>query len=372
MTLEDVPPRRPGLQASIRVIICDDSAVIRGLLSKTLSFEPDIELVASVSDGAQAVEALRRQGADVVLLDLDMPVMDGLTALPLLLSTDVRVKVIIASANGHAGLGTARAALQAGAAAFVPKPASGSRDAFMREILAKLRSVVDRRSPPSACSTANPVVPPPPHAPPPTVLRRAGGAQPLLLAIGSSTGGPQALFTLFGALTRKLPVPIVLTQHMPASFTNSLAQHLSRLGHRDCAEAKEGQQLLPDMIYVAPGDRHLLIRRDGEKRLVAHLDDGPAEQSCRPAVDPMLRSASESCNGRVLAVILTGMGRDGCGGAAALVAAGGTVLAQDEVSSVVWGMPGAVARAGLCHAILPLDRLASAINDMLPVVGAAA
>jgi two-component system, chemotaxis family, protein-glutamate methylesterase/glutaminase len=188
--------------------------------------------------------------------------------------------------------------------------------------------------------------------------------RPALLAIGSSTGGPQALITFVAALGRDVPVPVVVTQHMPATFTAMLAQHLHRLGVLACAEARDGEALSPGRLYVAPGNRHLLV--EGRTHILrARLSDAPAENFCRPSVDPMLRSAAAACGGRVLVVMLTGMGQDGLAGTRAVIEAGGVALAQDAASSVVWGMPGAIAQAGLAHRVLPLAQLAPATLALL-------
>lgn len=345
----------------VRVMVCDDSSTIRNLIARALQADPEIEIVASVANGALAVETLKRVPADVVLLDVEMPVMDGLTALPLLLQVDPSVRIIVASALTTAGAAIAIRAIQAGAADCMHKPLANARETFARDILARVL-VLGRRKQPlraAAAATGQGVVSP-------ILLRPVGRRRPVLLAIGSSTGGPQALFTLLGSLTRPLSQPIVVTQHMPPLFTKSLAEHLGRIGHRPCVEAEDGMPLLANRVYVAPGDRHLLVEGEAD-RLVGRVVETPPENSCRPAVDPMLRSAVASCQGRVLTVILTGMGRDGAAGARAVVDAGGTVLAQDEASSVVWGMPGAVAREGLCHAVLPLDRLAAKIVELAGV-----
>jgi two-component system, chemotaxis family, protein-glutamate methylesterase/glutaminase len=195
-------------------------------------------------------------------------------------------------------------------------------------------------------------------------LRAASIVAPRLLAVGSSTGGPQALFTLVQGLGKSLNVPVVLTQHMPATFTPILAEHLTKLGGLPCAEAKEGEPLAAGRIYLAPGDYHLLIdaARGG---LLARLSTDPPENFCRPSVDPMLRSAAAACDGRVLVAMLTGMGQDGLAGTRGVIDAGGSAVAQDEATSVVWGMPGAVAQAGLCHAVLPLPRIAPKLLEIL-------
>ncbi|WP_048862362.1 chemotaxis protein CheB, partial [Acidisphaera rubrifaciens] len=221
---------------------------------------------------------------------------------------------------------------------------------------------------------------PPERMPPGTTTPAAGGTgamplrplplrplplrRPLLLAIGSSTGGPQALFTLALGLGRDLAVPIVLTQHMPPAFTAILAEHITRVGGPPCAEARDGELLRPGAIHLAPGDRHLLIHHEaGAFRARLSLD--APENYCRPAVDPMLRTATRAADGRILVVMLTGMGHDGLDGTRSVIDGGGAALAQDEATSVVWGMPGAIARAGLCHAVLPLDQLAPHIRQIL-------
>ena len=195
-------------------------------------------------------------------------------------------------------------------------------------------------------------------------MRPAAVVPPRLLAIGSSTGGPQALFTLVQGLGKTLNVPVVLTQHMPATFTPILAEHISKIGGLPCAEAKHGETLTAGRIYLAPGDRHLMVD-GGRTGLQARLTQDPPENFCRPSVDPMLRSATEACQGRVLVAMLTGMGQDGLAGTRRVMEAGGSAIAQDEATSVVWGMPGAVANAGLCHAVLPLPRIAQKLLDML-------
>jgi two-component system chemotaxis response regulator CheB len=366
-------------EAPIRVLVCDDSFTIRSVIARILRSDPDIEVAALAADGEKAVEALRRGGIDVVVLDVEMPVMDGLTALPLLLKIDPSVRVIMASALTTTGGAIAMQALQAGAADYVPKPAARQADEFAREILAKVKGQARLRRLGNVARAARPyagtgigIGVPSPSARPTIgqpaaasiALRSAPARPPLLLAVGSSTGGPQALFSFFRALVSPLPVPIVVTQHMPPLFTRSLAEHINRLGTRSCQEAGDDEILLPDHILIAPGDRHLIIQASDQGLRTRLTDDAP-ENSCRPAVDPMLRSASLACGGRELTVILTGMGQDGLRGAQTVLEAGGCILAQDEASSVVWGMPGAVARAGLCHAVLPIEELAGKVTQML-------
>jgi two-component system, chemotaxis family, protein-glutamate methylesterase/glutaminase len=341
-----------------RVMICDDSPVIRAALTRMLEADVDLHVVARAADGRAALDALRRApgSIDVLVLDIEMPVMDGITALPLLLQAEPGLRVIMASTLTTRGADIAMRALRLGAADYVPKPAAAiADDSFRRELVAKIKGLARLRRPAPSLAV-----------PPPLRPRPLGRPPPRLLAIGSSTGGPQALFTLVQGLGRDIPVPVVLTQHMPATFTPILAEHLTRLGGMPCAEATDGQRLLPGHIALAPGSRHLLVEADGQF-FRARLDDGPPENFCRPSVDTMLRSANTACGGRVLMVMLTGMGHDGRDATKALITAGGAAIAQDEATSVVWGMPGAIAQAGLCDHVLPLSGIAPRVLDMLKV-----
>jgi two-component system chemotaxis response regulator CheB len=343
-------------------MICDDSAVIRRAITRILEADPRIRVISSVGDGRLAVETLSRQPADVLVLDIEMPVMDGLSALPLLLRTDPGIKIVMASTLTTRGADVAMRALRLGAADYVPKPSAtgiAGDELFGRELVQKVLGLarLRRRAERSGTLTAARATSTPPLRPVPAASAR-------LLAIASSTGGPQALFTLAQSLGANLPVPVVLTQHMPAAFTPILADHITRIGGAPCAEARHGETLLPGRLYLAPGNRHLLVRSAGE-RLQAELDDGPAENFCRPAADPMLRSAAAACGGRVLVLMLTGMGHDGLDGTRTIIEAGGAAIAQDEETSVVWGMPGATAQAGLCSAVLPLPQIGPSVRDLL-------
>jgi two-component system chemotaxis response regulator CheB len=326
-----------------------------------LESDTQVEVVGRPVNGRQVVDEtarLARVGtpADVVVLDIEMPVLDGLTALPEILRADPGVRILMASTLTTRGADMALRAMRLGAADYIAKPglAAIADDSFRRDLLAKVKGLAALRRRQIAVSaplTALRTLPPPRYA-------------PHIIAVGSSTGGPQALFSFFSGIGQNARVPIVLTQHMPAAFIPILSDHLNRLGSLPCAEARHGQPLLAGHAYLAPGDRHLLI--DGSPgNLVARLSDSPPENFCRPSVDPMLRSASAACAGRVLAVMLTGMGHDGLAGARQVVNCGGSVIAQDEATSVVWGMPGAVAQAGLCWAVLPLSEIAGRVRDVL-------
>lgn len=381
-------------------MVVDDSAVIRGLITRMLEGDPEITVVASVGNGQLAVNQLERhpKSIDVIILDIEMPVMDGLTALPLLLKADPDIKVIMASTLTKRNAEISLRALSAGATEYVPKPStareiSGSENDFKRELLDKVKNLgaIHRRmtgKPIAArpAPAAKPTMPSAPGAPRPApgtkpaepgtlqrwerrhqddvVLRQAGTIRPDILAVGSSTGGPQALFDFFKALPKTLGLPVVLTQHMPATFTAILAEHITRMSGWPCAEAKDGDLVEVGKILLAPGDFHMTVVQKGPQRVIS-LNQDPPENFCRPAVDPMLRSVVKVYGPRVFTVILTGMGNDGEKGSHHVINAGGTVIAQDEKSSVVWGMPGAVATAGLCSAVLPVSELAGYVVNFL-------
>jgi two-component system chemotaxis response regulator CheB len=352
----------------IRVMVVDDSAVIRGLLTRTLEDDPEITVVASVANGQMAVSQVSRQETDVVVLDIEMPIMDGLTALPKILAAAPDVKVIMASTLTQKNAQISLKALSAGAADYVAKPSSSELHAatnFKRELVEKVKALGGARrkrrdgagTSPSAALPFRPVASSRPSGPGPIVLRAASNITPSIIAIGSSTGGPQALFTVLSSLPASVKQPILITQHMPPTFTTILAQHLARVGTRPAAEGVDGEPILPGRIYLAPGDFHMKAEARGPERLIRLAKDTP-ENFCRPAVDPMLRSLTDVYGGAVLCIILTGMGSDGAKGGTVVTTGGGTVIAQDEPSSVVWGMPGAAAAAGICSAILPVAEIA--------------
>jgi len=354
-------PPPPDPAAIARVIVCDDSLTIRGAIARMLEADPGIRVVARVSNGQAALDEVKRTPADVLVLDIEMPVMDGMTALPLLLRADPALRVIMASTLTTRGADIAMRALRLGAADYVPKPSSigaVNDEMFRRELVEKVKGLARlrrRAAQPSQAAAAAPLK-----------LRPPAALTAKLLAVGSSTGGPQALFSLVQGLGRAPNVPVVLTQHMPPTFTPILAQHITKLGALPCAEAADGEALVAGKLYLAPGDRHLLVEM-ARGSLRARLSADPQENFCRPSVDPMLRSAAAACEGRVLVAMLTGMGQDGLAGTRRVIEAGGTAVAQDEATSVVWGMPGAVANAGLCTAILPLPRIAGRLLELLRV-----
>jgi two-component system chemotaxis response regulator CheB len=350
--------------APIRVLVVDDSHVIRGLLSRSLDSDPGIKVVATASNGKAAIDEATKTEIDVVVLDIEMPIMDGMTALPQLLAARPGMQVIMASTLTLKGASISMKALSKGAADYVPKPSStgeiNSAEDFKRELISKVKSwgaVARRRRGSAARQGGESTGTPAPRRFPagPVKLREVPTLfRPDCIAIGSSTGGPQALFKVFQMMGKVTNLPVFVTQHMPATFTTILAEHLGQASGMPAAEAKDGEAVMPGRIYVAPGDFHMTVAVEGGRK-VLHLDKNPPENFCRPAVDPMLRSLAQAYNGKVLTVILTGMGQDGLKGGQDLSAAGGVIAAQDEATSVVWGMPGAVASAGLCSAVLPLS-----------------
>jgi two-component system chemotaxis response regulator CheB len=369
-TNRGAPQSEGSSGAPYRVMVVDDSAVIRGLLTRSLETDPNVQVVASVSDGRMAINALDRHDIEVAVLDIEMPVMDGLTALPQLIAKKPALKVIMASTLTRRNADISLRALQAGAADYLTKPEASSLTTaatFKQELLAKVkvlgeacRRAAGKTLPTRAAGTPalNRGLPVRAAAPSAKIALRAAKAEPFdALAIGSSTGGPQALFELMGAIRNGVTRPVFITQHMPATFTTILAEHITRSTGWPATEAVDGEAVRPGRAYVAPGDFHMIIEGTptGEKTL--RLNKTPPENFCRPSVDPMLRSLARLYGRRLLCVILTGMGHDGRAGSEEVVAAGGNVIAQDEATSVVWGMPGAVANAGLCSAVLPLREL---------------
>lgn len=364
----------------IRVMVVDDSVVVRGLIARWLEEQPDFEVVASLRTGREAVDQVEKLDPDVAILDIEMPVLDGISALPLLLAKKRDLVVIMASTLTLRNAEVSLKALSLGAADYIPKPETArgvttSAD-FKRDLVEKVRHLGQRRrrmrgprpatAAPAPADTrlagGRPAVPVPAEKAPALKLRPFSRTPPRVLLIGSSTGGPQALNEIVAQLGRVIDqVPVLITQHMPPTFTTILAEHLSRASGRTVREAVDGEPVLAGRVYVAPGAIHMQVaRRDGTPVIV--LRDGPLVNFCKPAVDPLLSTAAQVWGGAALCVILTGMGSDGAKGAAELVAAGGSVIAQDEASSVVWGMPGAVAQAGLCSAVLPLGQIAQKVT----------
>jgi len=374
----------PRVGDPYRVMLVDDSVVVRSLLTRILESDAAVQVVASLSNGEQAVNLVKRHNPDVVVLDIEMPVMDGLTALPKLIQAIPGLKIIMASTLTRRNADISMKALAAGASDYIAKPEAsreiGGESDFKRELLEKVKvlgeaarsrrvGLAPRPAPGPSTASARNVRPtdllnaaPRPDAP--FSLRPISPYRPKVLAIGSSTGGPKALFTVLSGLDESFDLPVLVTQHMPPTFTAILAEHIASMAKLPCVEGKAGDVVKGGHIYVAPGDYHMRATNNNGN-VVIMLDQAERENFCRPAVDPMLRSIVEIYGRTTLAVILTGMGQDGLKGCEDVARAGGTTLTQDAETSVVWGMPGAVSIAGLSSAVLPIDKVADYVQGLV-------
>lgn len=357
----------------IRVMIVDDSAVVRGLVSRWIEEEPGLEVVSRHANGKLAVDDLARSAPDIVLLDIEMPVMDGLEALPLLLGARPELRVLIVSTLTRRNAEISFKALALGALDYVPKPDSNreittSLD-FRREVIRKIKSLGRVRTQRAGLgedgkpgASGAPLEEEPRR---PAFRHRAFSlVPPRVLAIGSSTGGPEALAVVLGAASPSLSrIPVVVAQHMPPVFTGILAERLARATGRESKEGIHGETLKPGTIYVAPGNHHMTVVRADRPAL--RIGSEPPVHFCRPAADPLFASVAATFGPAALGIVLTGMGHDGAAGARAIADGGGSVIAQDEASSVVWGMPGAAASVGACAAVLPPAEIAETVAKLI-------
>ena len=391
-------PASSAASRQIKVMVVDDSVVIRGLIGRWISEDPGLVLVGSHRNGRLAVEDIAKSRPDIVVLDIEMPDMDGLTALPQLLRNSPNSKIIMASTLTRRNAEISLRALSLGATDYVPKPESNSQittsKEFRVELLDKIKAIGGisdggiagfragrQAGRPGAQTSVSRV-----QQSRQTLakdgqgaakvttatavagigaggitLRKFGSARPRALLIGSSTGGPQALEKLLHEIGPQMrSAPILITQHMPATFTAILADHLSRSSGMPAAEARDGEVVQNGHIYVAPGGKHMLLTKQAGQAVIK-LTDTPPVNFCKPAVDPLFETAAQVYGSAALAVVLTGMGHDGAAGAQFIVDAGGSIIAQDEASSVVWGMPGAAAHAGVCAAVLPLNQIGAKV-----------
>jgi two-component system chemotaxis response regulator CheB len=368
----------------IRVLIVDDSSVMRRIIMTSLMKHPEIQVVGTAANGLLAIEAIGRSTPDILTLDVEMPVMDGITALKEIRKTHPNLPIIMFSSLTQRGAKATMDALTFGASDYVGKPTSSSdpqeayrilEETLIPKIKALCKSGTHSREkgtsikergaarremmaitvPEKIFSAASAPASPPEKV---TVMRQEG--RPLhpvdALCIGVSTGGPAALMRIFELWRTPLSVPIFIVQHMPPKFTTLLAARLTEIGSMPVQEPYEGQEALPGHAYLAPGGFHLVVKRKG-MRVFMHLNEDPPENSCRPAVDVLFRSAAQVYGQSLLAVVLTGMGYDGLKGSEEIVQSNGVVFAQDEETSVIWGMPGAVAEANLAEKILPLEAI---------------
>jgi len=335
-------------------MIVDDSTVARAVLSRMIESDPVFEITAVAASAEAAIEALGQCRVDIVLLDLEMPGAGGLKSIPRIIAAARGAKVMIVSSQAEEGAEATVAALALGAADTLPKPGTGRFNGrFSEVLLGKLKALgyAAEPKPVPAAGKGNSG---------PALLRPMPTDPIDILAIGASTGGIHALGVLFQALPRRIGVPILVTQHLPTPFMTVFARQLGAMAQRDAFVAVDGMELVPDQILLAPGDAHLTLE-PWKNRAVVRLTSGKSGSGCLPSVDPMLASVASIYGPGALGVVLTGMGRDGAEGAAALVARGGSILAQDEASCAVWGMPRAVLEAGLASACLPPDKIARRI-----------
>jgi two-component system chemotaxis response regulator CheB len=351
----------------VRILVVDDAAVMRRLIAEVINRDPDLEVVGTAPNGRIALQKLTQVNPDLVTMDVEMPEMDGVTTLRELRRTHPRLPVIMFSTLTVRGAATTLDALGAGATDYVSKPANVSDVAesaqrLTTELLPKIKAHCRKLCTPTSMGDNT------------IFMRRvktsatpAASPRPVpvgIVGIGTSTGGPNALAEVFRHFQTPPLVPIVLVQHMPPLFTGLLAERLSKLSSVQVHEGRAGEPLLPGHAYLAPGGHHMEVERVAGQ-LQVRLHDGPPENSCRPAVDVLFRSLATVCGSGTLAVVMTGMGADGLRGCQHLREQGARILTQDEATSVVWGMPGYVTRAGLAEATLPLAELGPAILQRL-------
>jgi two-component system chemotaxis response regulator CheB len=350
----------------IRILIVDDSAVMRSLLRSVVCADESLEVAGTAADGAAALSAIDSLHPDLILLDVEMPVMDGLVTLRQLRARGHRMPVIMCSSLTQRGAQVTVEALACGASDCVTKPAEQvSRESATRALT---RDLVPRIHALTTPSRSQPQLPGVPRIPlgltmPPANRPQSVSSVPAVVAIGVSTGGPAALEVLLPALPASFPLPVLIVQHMPELFTGVFAQRLDSRCHLRVREAAEGDPVRAGTIYIARGNWHMEVLAASclGQPPTLHLNQGPLENHCRPAVDALFRSAAAVYGSGVLAVVLTGMGSDGLLGCRAIRSQGGAILVQDEATSTVWGMPGAVANAGLTQHVLPLKSIAPEI-----------
>lgn len=346
----------------IDVLLVDDSAVVRGLLAKALETDPKISIAGTAMHGKRALDWMSCNSVDVVILDLEMPVMDGLTALKIIQKDYSEIPVIVASGLTQKGAEITIQALSLGAADCIAKPVARNVSESIEQLVEQLVPVVKalgakKKSSEKKASSPTKIT---------SVIKtgikpQSPAIPPQVVVIGSSTGGPKALAEVLTGLPKDFHLPIFIVQHMPPFFTPMLAQHIQTDTGRPCKEAEDGDVVQQNYTYVAPGDYHMVIQEKDDRKVLS-LNQSPKECYCRPSVNPLFRSAAHLYGKGLLGVILTGMGEDGKNGTVELVERGGFMIAQDEASSVVWGMPGAVCQNNLANEILPLSQIASSIS----------
>lgn len=369
------PSAQSGSGKRIRVLVTDDSAVMRRLVREAVESDPACEVIGTANNGQDALAKIDALHPDVVTLDIEMPVMNGLETLIPLRKAHPRLPVIMFSTLTERGAHATFEAMRRGASDYATKPSATNlaegRKAVVDELIPKIKALCGWREPPPPAVRAlvapnrpNPIARLRSAGGPEVTAPRPGGGKVDALVIGVSTGGPTALTSLWRDLPRSLPVPVFIVQHMPAAFTAQFAKQLDAVGTIPVVEAQHGMRAEPGRAYLAPGGFHMTVSHHGLVTTVG-LNEDPPENSCRPAVDVLFRSAATAFGGRVLAVVLTGIGYDGLLGTRDVVAAGGHALAQDQATSVVWGMPRAIAEAGLADAVLPLGQIGNDITNRI-------
>jgi two-component system, chemotaxis family, protein-glutamate methylesterase/glutaminase len=370
------------MSAPYRVMLADDSAVVRGYFQQVIELDSDIEVVAVVNNGQMAVDKIQTIDIDVLLLDIEMPVLDGLSAIPLILAASPSVQIIMVSTLTTRNARISLDALKLGAHDYIQKPDSNKNltndEVFRHQLLEKVKALgarkrykfeskkqfsAEKKLPVGSAKAAvktnyddvklN------------YTLHKKNMQPTHVIAVASSTGGPDALNAFLKNLPSNINVPIFITQHMPELFTAQLAKHLTKDTGRECAEGIDGEIVKNKRVYLAPGGRHMMIEQDeNNRKIIKIVDDAPINY-CKPSADIMVNSIVDCYGGNVLFVVLTGMGKDGYDGGCKVIEAGGNIIAQDELTSVVWGMPGAVATDGLCSAVLPLSDIPLKLNDYM-------
>ena len=419
VTLQSYGTTSPNVHRRCKVMLVDDSLVVRGILRKILISDPEIQVVASVGNGKLAVEEMDKQDIDAVILDIEMPVMDGITALPLLLEKKPNLVVLVASTLSQKNADISMKCLELGAQDYIPKPTTQSfaldENHFKRELIEKVKQITktvqghkgaQRTGSNLSALSQGPARPSPaiqtrpmtekasaPKSPQEDGVFSQGvqkdsgvsaavspvgsdqsftllplmQTRPKALVIGSSTGGPQALAEVFRALKGTVTYPVFIAQHMPPIFTKSLAAHIEKVSGVPAKEGQDGEVVKPGQVYVAPGDFHMEVKRNGTDAVIK-LNQSPPENFCRPSVNPLFRSVANTYSGHCLGLMLTGLGADGSQASKDLVDMGGSLIAQDEKTSVVWGMPAAVAKAGLCSAVLPLQDIGRTVVSIMKAI----
>ncbi|MEZ0344169.1 MAG: chemotaxis response regulator protein-glutamate methylesterase [Caldimicrobium sp.] len=337
----------------IRVLVVDDSAIMRKLITDILKKDPQIEIVGQAENGKKAVELAKSLRPDVITLDIEMPEMDGLTALRFLKKEVPSAKVIMFSSLTQEGARATLEALSLGAFDFVPKPSTKSFLESVKKIeedlLPKIKGATEKVR--ASFLTL------------PKITTRIKSGLYRVLGIGVSTGGPQTLTEIFKELPGDFPAPILIVQHMPPLFTKQLAERLDKITPLKVKEAENGEPVKEGMVYIAPGDYHMVVKKENNQKII-HLHQGPPKNNCRPSVDVLFESLAEVYNGTCLALVLTGMGRDGAEGAQLIKKKGGAVIAQDAQSSIVYGMPRAVIESGLADEVLSLSEIPKRLKEI--------